>query len=448
MNYLGRSVAVFGVVGGLLLLAGCGGGGSSSSAIPPSISKSSDASGSAGKVSSSAAKPAAPRSFAAARATASSGSTSTIPGSFTADKYQTSTTAERPNPRVSHSPAPTPPAVKGEAIAYVYTTPISKGSYEHWLTIEQAFGVTRDVSHATLGFLITSDWLLGEASAMGLSVSESQTKQHLEQTEHKNYAKSDSFAEYLKRTHETEADMLSRVHLELLKSRIEAKVAGSLSGPQRAAALAKFQKAYVERWRPYTTCKPGYVMEDCSEYKGPAENPGSASGRATSPPSSASGGEVPTQPGQLSILSPLFGLNEQIPKEYTCDGADISPPLEWQNVPSNAKALVLIVIDGNSDSSTTGVRWLVGDINPNTTGVEAGKVPEGGIVGSDTQGKTGYGGICPEPGKSSTVEFVLWPLSEKISLSLGFTEGQAIDEYRNYEISPGAASTYATYTRP
>ena len=94
---------------------------------------------------------------------------------------------------MSHPPAPTPAAAKGEPVAYVYTTPISKGSYEHWLAVYQAFGVSRDVSHAALGFLITSDWLFGEASAMGLSVSESQVKRHLEEIEHKSYAKSGSF---------------------------------------------------------------------------------------------------------------------------------------------------------------------------------------------------------------------------------------------------------------
>jgi Raf kinase inhibitor-like YbhB/YbcL family protein len=426
-------------------LAGCGGGGSSSSAIPPSISKVSNASVSAGKhaVSSSVAKPVAPRSFAAAHAAASSGNTSTISGSFTANKYETSTTPEPNAAKVSHPPAPAPPAVKGESVAYVYTTPISKGSYEHWLAIYQAFGVSRDVSHVALGFLITSDWLFGEASAMGLSVSESQVKQHLEELEHKSYPKSGSFAEYLKRTYQTEADMLVRVHMELLDSRIDAKVAGSLSGSQRTAALSKFQRAFIERWRAYTTCKAGYVMEDCSEYEGPSENLSAA----TAQPSPSNGGEVPTHPGELSISSPAFGLNEEVPKEYTCDGKDISPALEWQNVPSNAKALVLFAIDDDENGPDGGIRWIVGDINPNTTGVEAGKVPEGGIVGSDTQGHPGYGGFCPEHGKTDPIQFELWALSEKIPLQPGFTPQTAESEYAKYEIAPGAAETYASYHR-
>ena len=344
---------------------------------------------------------------------------------------------------MSHPPEPASAAAKAEPVAYVYTTPISRGSYEHWLAVYQAFGVSRDVSHAALGFLITSDWLFGEASAMGLSVSESQVKEHLAELKRKSYSKSGSFAEYLKRTYQTEADMLARVRMELLESRIDAKVAGTRGGSQRTQAISKFQRSFVERWRPYTTCKKGYVMEDCSEYKGPSENLGAS----TSQSSQTSGSEVPTHPGELSISSPAFGLNEEVPKQYTCDGANESPALEWQNVPSNAKALVLFAIDDDENGPDGGIRWIVGDINPNTTGVEAGKVPEGGIVGSDTQGHPGYGGFCPEHGKTDTIEFELWALSEKIPLQPGFMASTAESEYAKYEIAPGAASTYASYHR-
>ena len=117
-------------------------------------------------------------------------------------------------------------------------------------------------------------------------------------------------------------------------------------------------------------------------------------------------------------------------------------------MPSNAKALVLFAIDDSATGSASGIRWIVGDINPNTTGVEAGKVPEGGIVGSDTQGHPGYGGFCPEHGKTATIQFDLWALSEKIPLTPGFAPNLAESEYAKYEIAPGAAVTYASYHRP
>ena len=210
-------------------------------------------------------------------------------------------------------------------------------------------------------------------------------------------------------------------------------------------------------------------MEDCSEYKGKPEDltatssstsgssksaskasHASVSHSSTSGASSSSGELPPPQSGAFAITSSAFERGGAIPKQYTCDGANISPPLEWKNVPAKAAALVLIVIDNSSTGSASGIRWFVGDINPSSKGAAAGRAPEGAIVGSDTQGKSGYGGICPAPGKTSTIEFQLYALSEKISLSPGFTPSVAESEYgsHNLILSDGSATTYATYTRP
>ncbi len=96
-----------------------------------------------------------------------------------------------------------------------------------------------------------------------------------------------------------------------------------------------------------------------------------------------------------------------------------------------------------------GIRWIVGDIDPGSRGVAAGQTPAGGIVGADTQGKNGYGGICPPHGKSSTIEFVLYALSKKIPLSSGFAPTTAEREYGSGKLLLGqAAVTYASYRRP
>jgi hypothetical protein len=58
-----------------------------------------------------------------------------------------------------------------DAVAHVAKTPIPKVSYEHWVAIETAGGVTTNAAHRALGFLITSDWMLGEAAAQHVSVS-------------------------------------------------------------------------------------------------------------------------------------------------------------------------------------------------------------------------------------------------------------------------------------
>jgi Raf kinase inhibitor-like YbhB/YbcL family protein len=213
-------------------------------------------------------------------------------------------------------------------------------------------------------------------------------------------------------------------------------------------------------------------MEDCSEYTGKLEDlsgagPQSSSGASSSgasagasarskasasetSASSASNdtGEVYSPAGGMSISSSAFERNGTIPSQYTCDGANISPPLEWQNVPAKAAALVLFIIDDSTNGPASGIRLVVGDISPTSNGVAAGKTPEGGIVGSDSQGHSGYGGICPPHGRTSTIEFVLYALKKKIALSPGFSPGVAESEYGSgKDLLGSAAVTYAVYHR-
>jgi phosphatidylethanolamine-binding protein (PEBP) family uncharacterized protein len=370
------------------------------------------------------------------------------------------------------------------AVARVSDMEIAKSSYDHWLSVERALGVTDNPSHQALGFLITSDWVLGEATARHLAVSEAEVKQRFAQIMHQHFPKAGSLQQFLAKSGETEADLLARVKVELLQSRIAAQVAAGKSAAQRKALLTSFQQAFTRHWKSYTTCEAGYVMGDCSEYSGGPEHltapnsssssssGGSASGSSSSSSSSSrsstghsasgsagssagstsganSSGEVYSSPGSFAITSPAFELNGAIPAQYTCDGADVSPPLEWSNVPAKAAALVLFAIDDTATGPASGIRWIVGDINPTSKGVAAGATPEGGIVGSDTQGHSGYGGICPAPGKTSAMEFVMYALSKRIPLTPGFQPDVAEQEYGAGKLLLGqAAVTYAEYHRP
>jgi phosphatidylethanolamine-binding protein (PEBP) family uncharacterized protein len=117
-------------------------------------------------------------------------------------------------------------------------------------------------------------------------------------------------------------------------------------------------------------------------------------------------------------------------------------------VPAKAAALVLLVIDDTASGPASGIRWVVGDISPTAKGVAAGKTPAGGVVGSDTQGHAGYGGICPAHGKTSTVELVLYALRKPIALSPGFSPTTAESEYgASKDLLGSAAVTYAVYHR-
>ncbi len=159
-----------------------------------------------------------------------------------------------------------------DAVASVAGVPISKSSYEHWLAVERAGGTTSNASHRALSFLITSQWVIGEASARKISVSDAEVKRRFAQISKQSFPKTGSLQKFLAKADETEADLLARVKVELLESRIAAKVTAGKSGAQAKSVLASFQKAFQEHWKRFTTCKSGYVMEDCSEYKGAPED--------------------------------------------------------------------------------------------------------------------------------------------------------------------------------
>jgi Raf kinase inhibitor-like YbhB/YbcL family protein len=103
----------------------------------------------------------------------------------------------------------------------------------------------------------------------------------------------------------------------------------------------------------------------------------------------------------MMLFSPAFPPGGAIPTEYTCNGADISPPLSWSAVPSNAKSLVLVVEDPDAPSGTFR-HWAAFDIPPGLAGLPAGygrAHPASRFrEGENDFGRKGYGGPCPPAG--------------------------------------------------
>lgn len=110
---------------------------------------------------------------------------------------------------------------------------------------------------------------------------------------------------------------------------------------------------------------------------------------------------------QLTIKSSAFKNGEEIPSKYTCQGEDISPPLEWEGVPENAFSLVLIVDDPDAPDpkapKMTWVHWVLYNIPPVVSGIPEGAslqiIAPGVKEGLNDWGKTGYGGPCPPIGQ-------------------------------------------------
>lgn len=109
----------------------------------------------------------------------------------------------------------------------------------------------------------------------------------------------------------------------------------------------------------------------------------------------------------ISLKSSAFDHQTDIPRQYTCEGPDVSPALNWSSVPTNAKSLVLIVDDPDAPDPAapklTWVHWLLYSIPPTITGlpenVAPQDLPSGTLEGKNDWGQTGYRGPCPPIGR-------------------------------------------------
>jgi Raf kinase inhibitor-like YbhB/YbcL family protein len=109
----------------------------------------------------------------------------------------------------------------------------------------------------------------------------------------------------------------------------------------------------------------------------------------------------------LALTSSAFVHNGPIPRQYTCQGDDVSVPLAWSGIPEGAKSLVLIVDDPDAPDPAapkrTWVHWVVYNL-PATAGglrqaVKSTELPAGTLEGKNDWGRAGYGGPCPPIGR-------------------------------------------------
>jgi len=130
----------------------------------------------------------------------------------------------------------------------------------------------------------------------------------------------------------------------------------------------------------------------------------------------------------MTLSSSAFANNGAIPAKYTCDGANVSPPLTIGGIPPAAKSLALTVDDPDAPGGSF-THWLVWKMPPSTT-----SVGEGQHLGAEEQngfGKPGYGGPCPPNGLHHYV-FTLYALADEAPPSKGkvIAQTQLIGTYR------------------
>lgn len=151
----------------------------------------------------------------------------------------------------------------------------------------------------------------------------------------------------------------------------------------------------------------------------------------------------------LTITSPAFRHEGEIPAQYTCDGPDVAPQLEWRGAPAETRSFALIVDDPDAPDPKaprmTYVHWVLYDIPSSATGLpRGGTLPEAVREGTNDWHRTGYGGPCPPIGRHRYY-FKLYALDTMLGDLSKPTKSRLLEAMRGHVTA--SAELMGTYLR-
>jgi len=143
---------------------------------------------------------------------------------------------------------------------------------------------------------------------------------------------------------------------------------------------------------------------------------------------------------EIKITSSAFEDGGLIPAKYTCDGADISPPLQWEAVPEGTKSIALICDDPDAPMGTF-VHWVIfglpaeeRELAENIPSDET--LPSGAKQGVSDFGRIGYGGPCP-PSGTHRYFFKIYALDTEIALAAGASKRELLGAMEGHILGQG-----------
>ena len=140
----------------------------------------------------------------------------------------------------------------------------------------------------------------------------------------------------------------------------------------------------------------------------------------------------------FELTSTAFAARESIPRKYTCDGMDISPPLEWSNPPQGTQAFALIADDPDAPIGTW-VHWVLYNLPGETCALPEGvppdaKLHDGSRHGKNSWGRLGYGGPCP-PSGTHRYFFKLYALDAVLDLAAGVNKERLVQAMEGHVLA-------------
>jgi Raf kinase inhibitor-like YbhB/YbcL family protein len=139
------------------------------------------------------------------------------------------------------------------------------------------------------------------------------------------------------------------------------------------------------------------------------------------------------------LSSPCLEENGTIDEKYTCDGADVSIPLNWSDPPDGTKSFALIVDDPDAPSGTW-VHWVLYDLPAEARGLAEAIPTKRALDNGAKQGvndfrKVGYGGPCPPGGSPHRYVFTLYALNRKVELEAGLRKPDLLRAIRGHVLA-------------
>lgn len=151
----------------------------------------------------------------------------------------------------------------------------------------------------------------------------------------------------------------------------------------------------------------------------------------------------------IQLTSSGFAEGAAIPRKYTCDGANVSPPLKWTDAPQGTRSLALIADDPDAPAGTW-VHWVLYAIPPSVTELPEGVPATEAVLDGARQGindfrRIGYGGPCPPRGNAHRYFFKIYALDTALTLKAGATKGDLIRAMEGHILAQG--QLMGTYQR-
>jgi foldase protein PrsA len=121
-----------------------------------------------------------------------------------------------------------------------------------------------------LEFLIGAEWTLGEGAELGVRPTDAEARQRLKQVNKRYFPREADFKRYLSLTGQTLSDEMFRSKVQLLEVKLPQMIAPKgLTAQQQRLAYAKLSDEYTKKWTARTSCRPGYIVSKCKQYKAP-----------------------------------------------------------------------------------------------------------------------------------------------------------------------------------